>query len=106
MRLPRYALPLTLVAIALAFLPDITGVFARMFALVLIVAFGLVGLAVLHVITRGARIRGAILATAYGALLILGWPILIASVAGMADAVFDFRARFAAGRGTPPALHP
>jgi len=106
MRFPRYALTLAFIAVALAFLPGIGGVFARIFAVVLIVAFGMLGLAILHTVTRGARIRGAILATTYGAVLVLGWPILIASVAGMADTVFDLRARFAARRGTPPAPHP
>lgn len=106
MRFPRYAFAFTVATLALSFLPDIFGIFAGVFGIVTLIAYGVLGLAVIHTVTRGTRVRGAILTTTYASLAILIWPILIAMLIGLADSIFDFRARFAAWRGTPPALHP
>jgi hypothetical protein len=106
MRFPRYAFAFTVAMLALSFVPDIFGIFAGVFGIVALIAYALLGLAVIHTLTRGARIRGAILATTYASLALLIWPVVITMLIGLADALFDFRARFAAWRGTPPALRP
>ncbi len=90
------------VALAGSFLSGLVGIFAGIFATVLLLAFAVLGLAVLHAVTRGARSRTVILGSAYTALVLLGWPILIASLLGLADAAFDLRTRIAAWRGLPP----
>jgi hypothetical protein len=63
-------------------------------------AFALLGLAVLHVVTRHMNGRGFILGGMYGAIAVLGWPVLAAALLGIADAAFDLRAR----AGRPPSI--
>jgi hypothetical protein len=101
--LPSFAPGLTAAAIAAAFLPDIAGVVGEVLATSLLVAFALVGFAVLHAITRGVRQRGLMLGAAYGTVILFVWPLLAISLLGLADAVFDFRHRLAK-RPRPPTL--
>lgn len=105
MRFPAYAFAIAAVTLALSFLSGIVGIFAGIFATAMLVAYAVLGLAVLHGMTRGLRIRFGILTFAYAALFLQGWPILIASLLGLADAAFDLRARLAAWRGLPPPAH-
>lgn len=102
MHFPAYAFAVVAVALAMSFLSGLPGIFAGVFATVLLIAYAVLGLAVLHAMTRGARSRPMVLGTAYTALVLLGWPVLIASLLGLADAAFDLRARVAAWRGLPP----
>ena len=103
MTLPRFALALLAAALLGALLPGLVGVAANILAAALLVVYGVLGLAVMHMLTRGMTSRGLVLAAAYAALLIFGWPILLASLLGIADSSLGLRARFAARRG-PPAL--
>jgi hypothetical protein len=105
MRFPAYAFAIAAVTLALSFVSGIVGIFAGIFATAILVAYAVLGLAVLHGITRGMRTRSVILTFAYAALFLQGWPILIASLLGLADAAFDLRARLAAWRGLPPPAH-
>ena len=85
----------------LIYAPDgsITGVrhartFDDMFA-----AYALQGLALAHALTAGASGRAAILATGYGLCVLFGgWPLVLAALAGVADALFNIRAK----RGLAP----
>jgi len=88
-------------AVVASFLPGIVGSLGTVLGTCLIMAFAIVGFAVLHAITRGAAIRTFMLTGAYFAVLILGWPILLMSLLGLADAIFNFRARTAARPGPP-----
>jgi Predicted membrane protein (DUF2232) len=101
MTFPRYAPALLALAIAAAFVPALVGLIATLFAGTLSIAFTLLGLAVLHAITRGVPGRTAILGGAYAAVFVLGWPALAAVLLAIADMIFGWRAR-AAGRGPPP----
>jgi hypothetical protein len=109
MAFPRYAFAVAAIALAASFVPDIVGIFAGIFATVTLIAYGTLGLAVLHAVTRGMKNRSFILSSFYFALLLLsmrqGWPIMLLSLIGLADAAFNLRARLAALRGPPPA-HP
>ena len=40
-----------------------------------------------------------LLGTAYAAVFVFGWPVLLVAMLGLADAIFNFRGRVA---GTPP----
>ncbi len=102
MRFPAYAFAAVAVALAGSFISGLAGIFAGIFATVLLLAFAILGFAVLHAVTRGTRSRAILLGTAYTALMLLGWPILIASLLGLADAALDLRTRVAAWRGLPP----
>jgi Predicted membrane protein (DUF2232) len=101
MTFPRYAPALLALAIAAAFVPALVGLIATLFAGTLSIAFTLLGLAVLHAVTRGVPGRTAILGGAYAAVFVLGWPALAAVLLAIADMIFGWRAR-AAGRGPPP----
>lgn len=107
MRFPPYAFAITAAVLALSFVPGIAGIFAGIFGTVTLIAYGALGLAVLHAVTRGMKNRGFVLSTFYIALFIVvgrqGWPILVLSLIGLADAALNLRARIAAWRGQPPA---
>jgi hypothetical protein len=100
--------PLTVVAygvcLASALLPGLPGLFARMLAATLTVAFAMVGLAVTHAVTRGMRGRAALLLGLYGALFLLFLPaVLVMAVIGVAETLFGLRERLS--RHGPPAAH-
>jgi hypothetical protein len=90
-------------AIAGSFLPDLAGVLSGAFAASLLMVFAVLGLAVLHAITRGTAGRAVMLAGVYGVTIVLGWPILAISLVGLAEAALNIRSRVARRRG-PPSL--
>jgi hypothetical protein len=47
--------------------------------------------------------RPLLLASVYGAAIVLGWPVLAMSILGLAETAFDIRGRIARKRG-PPSL--
>jgi hypothetical protein len=102
MTFPRYAPALLAAAAIISFVPDIVGLIASLFAATLLVAFTMLGFAVLHVLTRGLPGRTAMLGGAYVFVAMLGWPALAAALLGVAESIFKWRAR-AAGRGPPVA---
>ena len=103
--LPQRA-PLLLGAAVLAFfLPGALGWAAGTLAAVLLLAFAVVGFAVLHATTHTLNGRSFVIGSAYGAVLILsGWPMLIFAVLGLADVIFDLRGRAAMSGRAPPTL--
>lgn len=101
--LPREAAIALAGAMALSFLDGIAGTIAGLFAATLSLAFALVGLAVVHHLTRASSARALILAGLYGGILVFGWPLVLLAVAGLADLVFQFRNRGARASGPPAA---
>jgi hypothetical protein len=101
MRFPPSLLAALALAVALSFVDGLVGIIAGVLAASLLMAFGLLGLAVLHVITRGTQIRGIVLSLAYAAVLLLGWPMLAFCLLGLVDAAIDLRGRVARKRGPP-----
>ncbi len=102
-RLPP-AMPLAFGAALLAtFSTDMTGLLASGVASALMFAFMLVGLAILHRVTRGSAMRPAVLSLAYAALLFMPpfSTLLVASI-GLAEPFF--RKRFPPGGALPPAM--
>jgi hypothetical protein len=91
------------VAIALSFVDGLLGIIAGVFSASLLLAYGVLGFAVLHAITAGMNMRGFVLALAYAAVIVLGWPLLALCLLGLVDAIFGLRIRVAHKRG-PPAL--
>ena len=100
---PRWVTAALALAILLAFAGGIISVLASIVTASLLVAYGILGFAVLHAITRGVRGRNLALGAAYGGVLIFGWPILALCLLGLIDTFFSLRARSAQKRG-PPAL--
>src|SRR4030088_1584748 len=91
--LPASAAGLLAAAIAGSFLPDLAGILSGAFAASLVMAFAILGFSVMHAITRGMSTRGVVLAGLYATSVIFTWPILAASVLGLADSVFNIRGR-------------
>lgn len=95
------AMPLAFGAAVLGtFLADMPGLVASGFASALMFALMLLGLAILHRITRGTALRPAILGTVYASLLFLQ-PVstLLVAMIGLAEPFFR---RGPAGAGPPP----
>ena len=86
-----------------ALLPDLAGLAASLFAATLTVAFAMIGFAVMHSATRHMRGRAVVLSGAYGCVLILVWPVIVMTLIGVAETLFDLRMR-SSQRG-PPAAH-
>lgn len=88
-------------AIALSFLDSLVGIVAGVLSAAMLMAYGVLGFAVLHSITRDIRGRPFVLGGIYGSVLIFGWPVLALCVLGIAETAFDLRARAARKRGPP-----
>jgi hypothetical protein len=84
--LPR-RLPLAFaVAVAATFLPDLVGLIASGFASAMLFAYMLVGLAIIHQLTRGMTSRPLVLGAVYAALLFLSpFSNLLLALAGIAE---------------------
>ncbi len=101
---PRTAPVLLAVALAGIFLPGLPGIIADVFAAALMMAFAVLGFAVLHVLTRGTTGRPLVLGGVYTAVIIFGWPAIILALLGLADTALDLRGRATRTR-SPPTLH-
>jgi hypothetical protein len=101
--LPPVTSGLLAAAIAGSFLPDLVGVLCGALAASLLMAFAVLGFAVLHAITRGMKSRAIVLAGVYGLTIVFGWPVLAMSLLGLAEIVLHIRGRVARKRG-PPSL--
>jgi len=99
--LPPFASALLAAVFALSFLAGLPGIMAMVLTASLLMAFGIVGFAVLHVITRNIGARGVLLGATYLAVVILHWPVIMLMALGLVDAVFDLRGRLSGRRGPP-----
>ncbi|MCW5693372.1 MAG: DUF2232 domain-containing protein [Pseudolabrys sp.] len=89
------------VATALSFVDGLLGIVAGVIAAALLMAYGVLGFAVIHSITRNLTSRGFVLAGVYASVLIFGWPVLALCLVGLSETFFHFRARAAVKRGPP-----
>ncbi len=83
--LPRAALAVFALALALCFVGGTIGIVAAVVVGAFAVAFTFVGLAAMHRRTRGRAGRGLILFTAYAGILLLSFPIVAFLVLGLFD---------------------
>lgn len=102
-RLPVKTLPALAVSAVLSLLPGMLGLLSSVALATLVIAYALAGFSALHAMTMGMGARFLILAGAWTATLLLGWPGVIMAMLGCVDAVMDLRSRFRAGRQPPPA---
>ena len=102
-RLLTGALALTMI---LSFLGGLLGIVAGVLSASLLMAYGVLGFAVLHTLTQGMNARAFLLGGIYASVLVFGWPVLGLCLLGLIDAALDLRARFAHKRGPPaPTRH-
>jgi hypothetical protein len=106
MTFPTFAPVLIGVAVACSFLPDLPGLISRILLATLLVAYALLGFAVLHTITRDLKGRALLLAGTYAAVFVFGVPVFMMSLLGLADTAFGLRARFGLNHGPPSAPSP
>jgi hypothetical protein len=83
------------VAILLTFLGGSMGMFGRNAALLLSTPFFLLGLAVIHTLSRRFPSRGAILAALYFLLIIVGWLSAAIVILGVIEHWISLRQRYA-----------
>jgi hypothetical protein len=103
MRFPTYAPALTAAAAVGSFLPGLLGIAAGVLAAALLMAYAILGFAVLHAITRSITGRPFLLGGVYAAVIVFGWPVLLMTLLGLADSALDLRGRLARKRRPPDA---
>jgi hypothetical protein len=101
MSFPKGASLLVVGSLAGSFLPDLFGIVSSILFASLLMAYALLGFAVLHAITQGMSIRGFLLAGTYAIVILFAWsvwPVLIMSLFGLVDTAFNLRFRVMARR--------
>jgi hypothetical protein len=98
---PRTLTAGLVVAMILSFVGGLVGVIAGVLSASLLMAYGVLGLAVLHTVTQGMANRAFLLGGVYALVIMIGWPVLALCLLGLVEAVLDLRARIARRRGPP-----
>jgi hypothetical protein len=104
MSFPPFAATVLAIAVAGTFLPDLVGLASGLVAASLLLAYALLGFAVVHVLTIGFAGRGFMLSGLYFTVGLFGWPIVLMSLLGLLETIAGLRARSAARRPPPPTL--
>ena len=104
MTFPPFAPTLLAIAVAGTFLPDLIGLASSVLTASLLLAYALLGFAVMHAITTGIGGRRFMLTGLYLTVGLFGWPIVLMALVGLIETVLGLRARHAARR--PPPLPP
>lgn len=103
--LPPMTLVAATLALALCFSGGLPGMLAQIITSSLMMAYALVGFAVLHTVTLTLRSRILWLSCVYAVVLVFLWPMIAMVGIGIADTVFGFRQRYLQ-RHMPPPLAP
>ena len=101
MTFPRLLPAVLAIAVGLSFVGGLVSIVAGVLAAALVIAFGVLGLAVLHVITQGVNARALLLGGVYVAVLVIGWPVLALCLLGLIETVVGVRARVVRLRSPP-----
>jgi hypothetical protein len=102
MTYPPFAPMVLAVAVAGTFLPGAIGIVSGIFSASLLLAYALLGFAVLHAVTVGLNGRSFLITGVYFTVGLFGWPALVMSMLGLAETMLALRARFARRRQPPP----
>ncbi len=100
---PLAAAALALVSIG-SFVGGLPGIMCGAVAAALLMAYSVLGFAVMHVLTRAVRGRGFVLGGVYGAVIVFGWPVLALCLLGLGETAFGLRARFGPRPGPPKSI--
>ncbi len=100
--LPPLTLAALCVAIAFCFSGGLLAIVAQIITAALMIAYTLIGFAVLHTLTLALKSRALWLGCAYIIVLVFAWTVLAIALLGIADAVFGLRQRYL--RRRPPPL--
>jgi hypothetical protein len=102
MTFPVWAPILLAAAVAATFAGGLPAIAAAVVSAPLMLAYAVLGFAVLHQITRGRDSRAFVLAGVYASVLVFGWPMLLMSLLGLAETGIGIRARVAAKPTSSP----
>lgn len=79
--------------------PGLLGILATSFIGAFVIAYLLMGLVIIHTITRGARYQILMLILLYAGIFLIGWVGLLVALIGLSDPVLGLRERFAGQQG-------
>jgi hypothetical protein len=99
--LPAMTLVTLCVAIAFCFTGGLLAILAQIVTAALMMAYALIGFAVLHTLMLALKSRALWLGCIYGIVVVFGWPVLAMVALGLAETIFGFRHRFLKGRPPP-----
>jgi hypothetical protein len=99
--LPPMTLAALCVAIAFCFTGGLLAILAHIVTAALMMAYALIGFAVLHTLTLQLKSRALWLGCIYTIVVVFSWPVLAMMALGLADAVFGLRQRYLHGRPPP-----
>ena len=99
--LPPMTLAALSVAIAFCFAGGLLAILAQIVTAALMMAYALIGFAVLHTLTLALKSRALWLSCTYAIVVVFVWPVLAIVVLGIADAIFGFRQRYLQRRPPP-----
>jgi hypothetical protein len=99
--LPPMTLATLCVAIAFCFAGGLLAILGQIVTAALMMAYAFTGFAVLHTLTLASKNRAIWLCCTYALVMVIGWPILVMVVLGLADAIFGFRQRYLQRRPPP-----
>jgi Predicted membrane protein (DUF2232) len=92
--LPPMTLVALCVAIAFSFAGGLPQLLAQIVAAALLMAYALTGFAVLHTLTLALKNRAIWLSCTYALVMVIGWPVLLIAILGLADSIFGIRRRY------------
>jgi hypothetical protein len=104
--LPPMTLAALSLALALCFTGGLLAMLGQIASAALMMAYALIGFAVLHTLTLAMKSRTLWLSATYAVVLVFGWPAVAMVGLGLADAVFGFRQRYLQRRTPPPVPAP
>ncbi len=105
LRFPRIVGGVFASGMALSFFDGPSGAIGLVLTSVTGLLMAFQGLAVIHVYLRGSKSSVLTLSIIYFVLGLLGWPLVIFTLLGLADLVFNYRGRFAAAAAAKSGLN-
>ena len=99
--LPPMTLAALCVAIAFCFTGGLLAILTLITSAALMMAYALIGFAVLHTITLAFKGRVLWLSCTYVIVVVFTWPLIAMVTLGIADTVFGFRRRYLQGKPPP-----
>ena len=103
MTFPSWAPLVLAIAVAASFASDLLGVMSGIVGAGLLMAYAMLGFAVLHAISRNLASRHLMLAGTYAVVVVFQWPVIAMTLLGLIETMFNLRRRFGLRPGPPPA---
>jgi len=98
--LPQWLIGAVAIALIGAFMPGNPRFVGANLFLILMPAYVMAGLGVVHALTARMASRGLLLTATYTLVLLFGWPLIIAALLGLAEPWLNLRRRIGGGAGT------